>query len=78
VWKAEVDMSLKQELSKLLDAEVKKPSKMHYCPDCRSVMRNMMVTLTVGGNESWTLPLPICVICDPKSHAVESQPGTAA
>jgi hypothetical protein len=72
VWKAEVDTFLKQELSELLDAEVKKPSRMRYCPDCRRVMQNMMITLTFGDQESWTLPLPICVICDPKSNEVQS------
>jgi len=77
VWKAEVDRFLKQELSELLDAEVKKPSRMRYCPDCHRVMRNMMVTLTFGDHESWTLPLPICVLCDPKSNAVQSMLSAA-
>lgn len=59
-----MEKSLKQAVSEVLSAEVLKPPKLHACSKCGSLMQNATFTFSFGEDESWTLPLPVCVHCD--------------
>ena len=59
-----MDKSAKQMVRELLTSLTLKPPTTWRCETCGAVMQNAMATFTFGDNESWTVPLPICVNCD--------------
>jgi hypothetical protein len=61
-----LDKTAQQMVRALLTSESPKASKRTICSQCSSVMQNMTATFDFGDDESWTLPLPICVKCDPQ------------
>jgi hypothetical protein len=60
-----VDNSNKEEVRELPIAEAQKHPRKLHCLDCGSILQNMTATFSFGDHESWTLPLPVCVKCDP-------------
>ena len=63
---ASLDNSALQMVRALLTSEAPKASKQRICSQCGSVMQNMTATFSSGDYRSWTLPLPVCVKCDPE------------
>jgi len=61
-----LDKTAQRMVKALLTSAPLRSSKHPICSECGSVMRDMTATFSFGDDESWTLPLPVCVRCDPE------------
>jgi hypothetical protein len=63
---ATLDKSAPQMLRAPLPSEDPKASKQRICSQCGSIMQNMTAKFDSGDDICFTLPLPVCVQCDPE------------
>ena len=60
-----MDNSGPQMVTPLIASEAVKASKQRICSQCGCVMQDMIATFRCVDDRSWTLPLSVCVNCDP-------------
>jgi hypothetical protein len=61
-----LDKSTPQTVRALLTSEAPQASEQRMCLQCGSAMQRMTATFVRGRDQCLTLPLPVCVKCDPE------------
>jgi hypothetical protein len=59
-----MEVSSKEKMKQFLSTQALKIREESNCKVCGSPTQPMMTTFTFGDDESWTLPVPICLTCN--------------